>query len=170
MPIDILGFYLQVCFFVFFFGGGGAPLRVVCGILVPQPGTEPGPTAVGAQSPHHWTAREVPGLFLTSGDSRICLPGRQEVHLRWATDGSPQLACITFLVMDHRVGALHPSEWYSVACPGWGSNLKEKDLLASGFATGKGVVNISSTLGYRISEENLSMKFPPRTSYGEVRW
>ena len=27
-------------------------------ILVPCPGIEPGPLAVGAQSPNHWTARE----------------------------------------------------------------------------------------------------------------
>ena len=31
-----------------------------CGILVPQPGIEPAPPAVGAQSPNPWTAREVP--------------------------------------------------------------------------------------------------------------
>lgn len=31
-----------------------------CGLLVPQPGAEPGSLAVKAQSPDHWTAREVP--------------------------------------------------------------------------------------------------------------
>ena len=31
-----------------------------CGILVPQPGTEPRATAVNALSPNHWTARELP--------------------------------------------------------------------------------------------------------------
>ena len=37
-----------------------------CGILVPQPGIEPGPSAVRAQSSNHWTTREFPkGLFLT---------------------------------------------------------------------------------------------------------
>ena len=30
------------------------------GILVPQPGIEPMPLALGAQSLNHWTAREVP--------------------------------------------------------------------------------------------------------------
>ena len=30
----------------------------MCGILVPQPGVEPLPTAVGAPSLNHWTARE----------------------------------------------------------------------------------------------------------------
>ena len=33
---------------------------LACGILVPQPGTEPGPSAVEAWSPTHWSAREFP--------------------------------------------------------------------------------------------------------------
>ena len=32
-----------------------------CGILVPQPGIEPTPPAVEAQSLNHWTTSEVPG-------------------------------------------------------------------------------------------------------------
>ena len=35
-----------------------------CGILVPPPGTEPVPPAVEAQSPNHWTIREVLHLAL----------------------------------------------------------------------------------------------------------
>ena len=31
-----------------------------CGILAPQPGIEPGPLAVRARSPNHWTTREFP--------------------------------------------------------------------------------------------------------------
>ena len=42
-------------FFYFFW-----PCLAVCGILVPQPGIEPGPTAMKALSPNHWTAREFP--------------------------------------------------------------------------------------------------------------
>ena len=34
---------------------------MACGILVPQPGIEPMPPALEAQSFNHWTAREVPG-------------------------------------------------------------------------------------------------------------
>ena len=33
---------------------------MACGILVPQPGFEPAPPALEAQSLNHWTAREVP--------------------------------------------------------------------------------------------------------------
>ena len=38
------------------------PCCTTCGILVPQPGTEPELLAVKAQSPNHWTAREFPLL------------------------------------------------------------------------------------------------------------
>ena len=34
-------------------------LVAACGILVPQPRIEPTPRALEAQSPNHWTAREV---------------------------------------------------------------------------------------------------------------
>ena len=41
------------------------PCCTACGILVPQPGIEPWPSAVRAQSSNHWTAREFPkGYFL----------------------------------------------------------------------------------------------------------
>ena len=36
---------------------------MACQILVPQPGTEPVPPAVEAQSLNHWTAKEVPTIF-----------------------------------------------------------------------------------------------------------
>ena len=37
--------------------------RAACGILVLRPGIEPQPSAVKAQSPNHWTAREFPLNF-----------------------------------------------------------------------------------------------------------
>ena len=37
---------------------------VACGILVPQPGIKPVPSALGAQSLNHWTAREVPQMVI----------------------------------------------------------------------------------------------------------
>ena len=37
--------------------------QAACGILVPQPGIEPTPPAVEAQSLNHWTAKEVPRTF-----------------------------------------------------------------------------------------------------------
>ena len=46
--------------FVFVF----LPCCMACGILVPQPGIEPGPTAVKAPSPNHWTTRDLPGEHL----------------------------------------------------------------------------------------------------------
>ena len=47
--------FLFLCFWVFL-----GPCRTACGILVPQPGVEPGPSAVKAQGTNYWTAREVP--------------------------------------------------------------------------------------------------------------
>ena len=47
----------QYCFFFF-------PRHSACGILVPWTGIEPGPSAVKAWSPNHWTARKFPILFL----------------------------------------------------------------------------------------------------------
>ena len=46
-------------FLLFFFW----PHCEACGILVPRPGIEPGPSpsAVKAPSPNHWTAMEFPG-------------------------------------------------------------------------------------------------------------
>ena len=37
------------------------PYYVVCGILVPWPGIEPGPLAVDIRTPNHWTTRKYPG-------------------------------------------------------------------------------------------------------------
>ena len=40
---------------------GGTPCAA-CGILVPQPGTEPTPPEVEASSLIHWTTKELPGI------------------------------------------------------------------------------------------------------------
>ena len=47
-----------ILFFFFFW-----PHHAPCGILVPRPGIEPGPTAVKAPRPNHWTTREFPHIF-----------------------------------------------------------------------------------------------------------
>ena len=52
--------YKDVPFLFVCFGGVFWPRCVACRILVPPPGMEPVPPAVEAQSPNHWTAREVP--------------------------------------------------------------------------------------------------------------
>ena len=49
-----------------FFKKFGRTLQLV-GILVPWPGIEPGPLAVEAQSPNHWTTREFPGSHSFEG-------------------------------------------------------------------------------------------------------
>ena len=48
------------------------------GILVPQPGIEPGPLAVEALSLNHWTAREFPACaVLITSLLIVCLLGGQ---------------------------------------------------------------------------------------------
>ena len=51
---------LKTCTFIFL-----AALEV-CGILVPQPGTEPRPSAVEVLSPNLWTTGEFPNIYLLS--------------------------------------------------------------------------------------------------------
>ena len=74
------------------------PCQVACGILDPQPRVEPGPSAVKAWSPTHWTAREFP---------RICILTRSPSDVRfessrwpstWVSHGSTQaqLLCLLF--------------------------------------------------------------------------
>ena len=43
------------------------------GILVPQPGIEPGSSAVKAQSYNHWIAKESPIIFLNMLFQRVIL-------------------------------------------------------------------------------------------------
>ena len=47
----------QIFFFFFF-----KLCRTACRILVPLPRIKPGPTAVKAQNPNHWSAREFPAI------------------------------------------------------------------------------------------------------------
>ena len=49
--------YRWSCFLFFL------PCCVTCGILVPWPGIEPGPSAVRVQNLNHWTAREFSRCF-----------------------------------------------------------------------------------------------------------
>ena len=49
---------IHVCVYTFFW-----LLSAACGISVPQPGIELKLAVVEAQSPNHWTARELPALI-----------------------------------------------------------------------------------------------------------
>ena len=49
--------WLTTVLFLFFF----LPYHLAYGILVPQPGIEPMPPDLGAQSLNHWTTKEIPG-------------------------------------------------------------------------------------------------------------
>ena len=49
----------KIAIFIYFW-----PPHVACGILVLQPGIKPTSPALEAGSLNHWTAREVPVIFL----------------------------------------------------------------------------------------------------------
>ena len=49
-------FFFNLKNFFFYF----LPHHAACGILTPRPGIEPISPAVEAQSPNHWTTRELP--------------------------------------------------------------------------------------------------------------
>ena len=54
----IINVFFLFCFILFW--GVFLAIPHSCGILVPQPGIEPGSSAVKLQSPNHWTTRELP--------------------------------------------------------------------------------------------------------------
>ena len=59
--------FLMLLVFLFFW-----LLCKACGILIPDQGSNPCPPTVEAQSPNHWTAREVPVfLYLISDYSLV---------------------------------------------------------------------------------------------------
>ena len=61
--------HLSISLFFFFFW----PHCAAYGIIVPQPGIEPSPPAVEAQSLTHWTARELPEVLLLTLNSVFML-------------------------------------------------------------------------------------------------
>ena len=63
LPTDPLSLsFFCFCFFVLFCFVFWLR-RAACGTLVPWPGVEPGPMAVKAPSPNHWTTREFPQIL-----------------------------------------------------------------------------------------------------------
>ena len=82
--------YFTVFLCIYFFG------RVTCRILVPQPGPEPSPPAVEAQSLNHCTARERPRLLfelliLVQGHPNRLLRTSQTVPEDVSEDGPTSL-------------------------------------------------------------------------------
>ena len=78
-----LPFYCSLYLLIFW------PHRAACGIVVPPPGMEPGPPALGARRPNHWTgAREAPRPASVVGDR---VPGAQQAgsgaSRRWLATG-----------------------------------------------------------------------------------
>ena len=66
------------------------------GSLVPLPGIEPGPSAVKAWSPNHWTAREFP---------RICILTRSPGDIKFEGTAPADGQGHGFHVEPHRLGS-----------------------------------------------------------------
>ena len=60
----LLSLHLKSFYKLFLFDYIFWPCYVACGILVPQPGLEPGAPPMEVQSLKHWTTREIPNIFL----------------------------------------------------------------------------------------------------------
>ena len=106
--------------------GMQAPLVVVCELLVvacmwdlvPWPGMEPGPPALGARSLNHWTTSEVPGSHFSF--SLVCgrNHGRKPTwswHLQVSSPGT----FATFAAVPHLQGHRMPSGHYLLPNTGY---------------------------------------------------
>ena len=89
---------LFVCFLLLLFW----LCHVTCGILVPQPGTEPAPLTLEAQRVNHWTAREVLEIYVLTrpwNDSLMhntSVPNLSLLKLHFAYQIEPTLLTIIF--------------------------------------------------------------------------
>ena len=75
-----------------------------CGIFVPQPGNDPGPWAVKALSPNHWTTGEYPRLRLLNAGipyNSILSPLHQEWCIRLEPPLVQRLTVIYLLKVLH---------------------------------------------------------------------
>ena len=85
------------------------PSCTACGILIPPPGIEPGPSAVRAQSPNHWccpVAQSCPTLCnpmecSTPGFPVLhYLPDFAQTHVHWVGDAiQPSDLCCPLLLL-----------------------------------------------------------------------
>ena len=77
-PLNLLIF--SFCFYTFFF----LPCPIACGTLVSQPGIEPTPPAMEAQSLNkHWITREIPHTLFSSLTVSIFLTATQITISYW---------------------------------------------------------------------------------------
>ena len=100
--------YIHICMYIiyihiwYFFW----PPRAACGILVPQLGVGPGPSAVKAPSPNHWTAREFPYIY------DIFL-----IDLYWSIITSQY--CVSFCCTTKQISHMHTH--VPISPPSWAS-------------------------------------------------
>ena len=77
---------MYYCYYFFW------PHHAACGILVPRPGVEPRPSAVKAQSPNHWTAREfLVRMYLDVNLNESSDGHRASFFIKYSLRSSPQM-------------------------------------------------------------------------------
>ena len=83
------------------------PHSSACGILAPQPGIEPGPSAVKVPSLNHWTAREFPvSFFLNVSKGYIMFSWLFVVWShQWSFCKSPVFVCLFVFAFSSREGS-----------------------------------------------------------------
>ena len=91
MIIGVMMSVLHVFVFALFFWSCSAG----CGILVPWPGTEPGPSAVRAWSPKYWTSRKSPFMLMLT----VMIAVVMWWWWRWYGDGGSGVMLIVKVVM-----------------------------------------------------------------------
>ena len=65
---------------------------MACGILVPRPGIEPGPMAVKALSPNHWTVREF--KIITLNVNGVNAPPKRHRLAEWIEKQDLYICCL----------------------------------------------------------------------------
>ena len=114
-------------YFTYFF------VYVACGILVPQPGIQPGPLALEAWSLNYWTTREVPLLSFFKL-KRAC------VHAK------PLLSCLTLCdpvdcsppgVSVHGILQARILEWVAMPSSRGSSRPRDQTCVSYVFCIGK---------------------------------
>ena len=86
------------------------PRCVACGILIPQPGIKPAPSAVNAWSPNHSTTREFPKyFFLKSKSSMVSKVSKELKVFHLLLSDEPVIFLSTWTVCFLRQGLFYSS-------------------------------------------------------------
>ena len=144
--------------FLFFFW----PHCAACGMLVPQPGIEPMPPALGAQSLNHWTTREVALNFCIKEKYKQYTQDCDSfIHSsKWSNVLRALLRQLCFIWVDGAAAFLHKS--FEQYCQ---EKFKWFKSHSQGFPGGAVVENLPANAGDMGSSPGLGRSHMPRISW-----